>query len=540
MKIINLFSILSLGAINVAFAQKCTDVCNESNGVTEYHVCRTTAGVSGGLCLPDEAIDLGGMDTCGYCGNDEDHDGFVDGMCPGDHRKLSHHPEFNITVECPHGNNGEPETFLGFDFHNNSGLYAGMYAYGWCVDVDRAIYCNTEFQVDSYSSYDYYHMPEGAVDKPQNLDLVNWLINTYHHADPIDIPGCYTGQLGWEEYQEAVWTLIDHYGALDVGAMKCVVDYLVAQAEAEGNGFQVSCESTEKIGVIMVIDDDTGYITHQVVLAEVYVDYLKGQGICNCTQDGFVFGDPHFMTWSGDHYDYHGLCDLVLLENHGFQDELGMDIHIRTKKMRSWSYISNAVLRIGDETLEVMGGEDGSQYWMNGIIGEKIEGDNVVLTESLSGYPITFKYGPKHQHEYHVDLGNGEVIVIKTWNDLVRVDVHGATQANFGSSLGLMGSFGSGHHVGRDGVTLIDDIDAFGQEWQVQKNEAKFFHDLEGAQSPQKCEVPSATEMRRRLAESTVSQEDAELACAGVLEEERHYCIFDVMATSDVGVAGAF
>ena len=46
--------------------------------------------------------------------------------------------------------------------------------------------------------------------------------------------------------------------------------------------------------------------------------------------------------------------------------------------------------------------------------------------------------------------------------------------------------------------------------------------------------------MRRRLASSTISRDDAELACSRVLEEERDLCIFDVMATNDFGTVGAY
>merc|ERR1712166_1145025 len=61
---------------------------------------------------------------------------------------------------------------------------------------------------------------------------------------------------------------------------------------------------------------------------------------------GGVKGDPHFKTWNGDRYDFHGVCDLVLVHNLGFETGLGMDIHIRTKKVRQWSSVASAVVRI--------------------------------------------------------------------------------------------------------------------------------------------------------------------------------------------------
>lgn len=43
-----------------------------------------------------------------------------------------------------------------------------------------------------------------------------------------------------------------------------------------------------------------------------------------------VAGDPHFQTWGGHRYDYHGECDLVLLSAPQF-GKGPLDIHIRTK-----------------------------------------------------------------------------------------------------------------------------------------------------------------------------------------------------------------
>jgi len=146
----------------------------------------------------------------------------------------------------------------------------------------------------------------------------------------------------------------------------------------------------------------------------------------------------------------------------------------------------------------------------------------------------------KKQQEYIINLGSQEMIVMKTWNDLVRVDILGGTGEDFGDSRGLMGKFPDGEHLARDNVSELKDINAFGREWQVLKNEAKLFHILEGPQSPLLCEFPSAVDMRRRLRESLISQEKAQIVCSHASEDDRELCIFDVMATNDVGVAGAY
>merc|ERR1712150_43129 len=181
-----------------------------------------------------------------------------------------------------------------------------------------------------------------------------------------------------------------------------------------------------------------------------------------------------------------------------------------------------------------MGGEkNGGTYWINGVGGENFyETEQGTLSTSISGYPITFRRVNNKQNEFTVDLGNEQMIVMKTWNDLVRVDVVGAKVENFGTSRGLMGKFDSGEHMARDNLTELKDLNALGQEWQVQVSEPKLFRYVEGAQAPQLCDAPSAVEMRRRLGESKISQEQAEIACSRVNEEDRELCIFDVMATN--------
>ena len=63
-------------------------------------------------------------------------------------------------------------------------------------------------------------------------------------------------------------------------------------------------------------------------------------------------------TWVGEAFDYHGQCDLVLVKDPDFADGLGLDIQIRTKLIRFWSYIKQAAIRIGDDILEIEGSAD--------------------------------------------------------------------------------------------------------------------------------------------------------------------------------------
>ena len=244
-----------------------------------------------------------------------------------------------------------------------------------------------------------------------------------------------------------------------------------------------------------------------------------------------VGGDPHFTTWAGEKFSFHGACDLVLLHSEEFSDGLGMDIHIRTKHIRQFSYITSAAIRIGDEVLEVTGRN--KLYYLNGIA-------NAELPNTISGFKITHKDVGDKQQTFLIHL-NKQMLVVKTWKEFVSVKIEHAKHHDFGSSVGLMGSFGTGMHLARDGKTVIHDIDEFGREWQVLSSEPKLFQTIQMPQHPQECAMPpQSTVDRRRLGEATITEEAAAKACGHVSPEDFDFCVYDVLATSDISMAGAY
>lgn len=259
-----------------------------------------------------------------------------------------------------------------------------------------------------------------------------------------------------------------------------------------------------------------------------------------------VKGDPHFKTWDGKLYDFHGICDLVLLHNPNFENGLGMDIHIRSKRTRQWSYVSRAVLKIRDNTFEISADKKRNEYWINGVLGKEdiLFEDNTMLSvniANIAGYQIQYRSVNSQQKEYIIDLGQGEKVTFKTWKEMVRIDFEGCTAKNFASSVGLMGTFTHSYKVGRDNSTIIENLNQFGQEWQVLPDEPKLFQTLEGPQAPSRCVIPSKTELRRRLSESGITVEEAAKACASITDKQDFdLCVFDIMATGDIGTAGVY
>jgi hypothetical protein len=131
--------------------------------------------------------------------------------------------------------------------------------------------------------------------------------------------------------------------------------------------------------VDFVVDPVTGLHLTKVDARITATDANASEGAVSCTaqelgvlllpeppaSDAGANGDPHFKTWRGHHYDFHGVCHLILLLNTEFESGLGVDVHIRTHMRRGMSYISSAVLRVGRDVLEV---ESKGVYYLNGVL----------------------------------------------------------------------------------------------------------------------------------------------------------------------------
>jgi hypothetical protein len=215
---------------------------------------------------------------------------------------------------------------------------------------------------------------------------------------------------------------------------------------------------------------------------------------------------------------------------------LGLDVHIRTKIRRDMSYISSAALRIGSDVLEV---ESQGVYYLNGVL-------SAALPAEFSGIAFSHTQPNDKQHVFEVHLGGRERIKLKTYKDFVSVLIEQGRNEHFGDSAGLMGDFRLGHMIARDGKSVIDDANAFGQEWQVLDTEPSLFQTVRLPQHPQQvCTLPppmQASQLRRRLSESSsVDELAAEKACAH-WGEGKDDCVFDVLMTGDLemAVVGAY
>jgi hypothetical protein len=240
-------------------------------------------------------------------------------------------------------------------------------------------------------------------------------------------------------------------------------------------------------------------------------------------QTGGGGGDPHFKTWTGHKYDYHGECDLVLVHSPTFAGGRGLRVHIRTTRIKYYSYIERIAVQIGSDVMEFA--NDLEQWTLNGTAAPR-EGQ-----PHLGGYKVqTFQKA----HALSIRLNDktlSKIDLFRRRNGMPYVVVDGGhDQQMFEGSLGLIGDWETGRMLARDGQTELTDATAFALEWQVRDTEPMLFATARFPQFPQVC-TPPQKRLGGRLGDSHMLKK-AEHVCQA-WKEDKEDCIFDVMATRD-------
>jgi hypothetical protein len=240
------------------------------------------------------------------------------------------------------------------------------------------------------------------------------------------------------------------------------------------------------------------------------------------------------QTWTGEKYDYHGECDLVLVDNPTFNGGQGLKLHIRTTRVRYFSFIEKIALQIGSDVLEFQ--NDAENFLINGT---KVDANLRHHKTMLGGFvvrrdkkAISVRLHDEGRHSHNV----AKIDFHTRKNGFPAIIVDGGDSDVFSGSLGLLGEWSTGRRMARDGVTELNDDDAtaFALEWQVRDTEPILFKEVRAPQFPMACKAPEKM-LKDRLG-STHMQKAAEKACAH-WKEDKEDCIFDVIATRDVSIA---
>ena len=248
---------------------------------------------------------------------------------------------------------------------------------------------------------------------------------------------------------------------------------------------------------------------------------------CLCCHGADGFGDPHFVTYDGTPYSFHGQCDLVMAKSPEFADGLGLYVHGRTEIIEdSWSLISNAAVRIGDDVLELS--NKGALYFN----GNEITADDEAPMSMAGVYNITREIKmlnniPKTDVSVSLNEGKSKV-KFSLFKRLIAVHVGAAVE----DTNGMLGNRAIDGLVGRNNIVL-DSANDMGAHWQVSNEEPMLFREAAFPQYPETCVLPKVESRNRKLRSSPVHRRRAEESCAGVTGDKLQFCIEDVLLTGD-------
>ena len=226
-----------------------------------------------------------------------------------------------------------------------------------------------------------------------------------------------------------------------------------------------------------------------------------------------------------------------MISSQQFHNGAGLDLHVRTTIEKYFSYIETSALRVGENVLQFYK----DSFLLNGI---KLTPADLPLSFGgdyqyiITNAPVEQGKNPKFYQYYKVSLHQDSSIVFKFYKQYLTISVDGHA-ADFGDSVGLLGEYGTGDMIDRDGRVMTD-FDAYGFEWQVNPEDPKIFAEARSPQLPfEQCRMPTSARPSRRAlrgASALLAQQAAE-ACAHVKGNDKNLCIDDIMMTGDVGLA---
>jgi hypothetical protein len=232
-----------------------------------------------------------------------------------------------------------------------------------------------------------------------------------------------------------------------------------------------------------------------------------------------------------------------LADNPDFKNGTGMHIHGRTKLHGTWSAFTSVAVKMGDDIIEVHGSD---ALLINGVAVPTAlvdYGSEYLFPFTVTGFSVTVQNKGPNSRRHIIHLGNGERLYINNFKEYVDFEAESPRQTDFMGTSGLLGNYNSGSRLGRDGKTVFEDPDAFGQEWQVRDSDPQLFSIVDGPQYPAKCNMPpklTAEQRHLRAMSKKISEDDARQACAKAKANRMQNCVADVFGSDNLEMAGIY
>ena len=207
---------------------------------------------------------------------------------------------------------GDPSYFKmkitdgGFISEYNMGYGAGIYE-AWCIDVDHGLPFNVDYPGFLYSSYETlpeWMVGDGKIEKPENLDLINYLVNNFVTGQIVQpkngdcslllgndgLPVTQEA-LTFSDIQRAIWTLIDNDQTTSglSGWSQFRVNSILCNVIENGEGFVPAC--SQKIVFLVVPTGTPGSFKYQIVIGQPIIAEIE---VPCADEGGTAWGDGKF------------------------------------------------------------------------------------------------------------------------------------------------------------------------------------------------------------------------------------------------------
>ena len=219
-----------------------------------------------------------------------------------------------------------------------------------------------------------------------------------------------------------------------------------------------------------------------------------------------------------------------------FHQGVGLDLHARTTIKEYYSFIETAALRVGDYTMEF----HPDHVSLNGVLYIPADlpitfGEEYIYT--ISNVEVGEEKDSSKRQYYKVDLHEESSIVFKFYRKYLTINISG-NEGDFGDSVGLLGEYGTGNMISRDG-RVMDNFDNFAFEWQVNREDPVIFSNERSPQLPyERCRLPTIAKPQRSLLRKEKDLvAKANKACSHVSSGSFDLCVDDILQTGDLGLA---
>ncbi len=148
----------------------------------------------------------------------------------------------------------------------------------YCIDLDNTIYSNRDYCAILYSTYDG-SIP--FVNQPENLDLLNYVLNTFKIGDLASDGTAFTGG----DIQRVLWSLV--YGSLPApgayssgSSTDLRVNEILAAANASGEGFEPPCDGVVGVVVVPVTCDGSSQAAQGLIAQMLVTEFEAVCTVC--------------------------------------------------------------------------------------------------------------------------------------------------------------------------------------------------------------------------------------------------------------------